>query len=400
MRGRPARGQMSMTSVTLGSKRATGRALVLAGVATIAALILAGLAGWAFGRAGGDGKTVTPTAEGDLRGLAVDLGGTEQPRHTGEVKELDLVAKEAPWQIAPGVTVNAVTFNGTVPGPTIRVTEGDTLRLTVRNELQEATSVHWHGLHVPNDMDGVPPFTQDPIEPGESFTYEFVAPHAGTFMYHSHLNAVEQIDRGLYGLFIIDPRASGETKFDREYTMMLGAWMVDTAMPSAEHAMPGGGTMEGQVQSSSGQAGMNMSYNYFTINGKAFPLNERWAVREGDLVRVRIANISNLAHPMHLHGADFKLVAKDGEALLPAQQQVMNTLSVDAGETYDIVILADNPGTWVFHCHELHHTENNGVEPGGLIQVIEYEGVAIPAATEPAQPTPSPMPPDMPGMEH
>ena len=144
---------------------------------------------------------------------------------------------------------------------------------------------------------------------------------------------------------------------------------------------------------------MNMSYNYFTINGKAFPLNDRWAVREGDLVRVRIANISNLAHPMHLHGADFKLVAKDGEALLPAQQQVMNTLSVDAGETYDIVILADNPGTWVFHCHELHHTENNGVEPGGLIQVIEYEGTA-PAATEPAQPTPSPMPSNMPGMEH
>src|SRR3990170_707081 len=209
-----------MTTVTSGRKRAAWRLLVLAGAAGIGALILAGLVGWALGRAGGDGEAVTTSPEEGLRSLPVDLGGADQPAPTGEVKTYDLVAKEAPWQIAPGVTVNAVTFNETVPGPTIRVTEGDTLRVTIRNELQEATSVHWHGLHVPNDMDGVPPFTQDPIEPGESFIYEFVAPHAGTFMYHSHLNAVEQIDRGLYGLFIIAPRRSGgETQFDREYTM-------------------------------------------------------------------------------------------------------------------------------------------------------------------------------------
>ena len=119
--------------------------------------------------------------------------------------------------------------------------------------------------------------------------------------------------------------------------------------------------------------GMSMAYNWFTINGKAFPAAEPWTVALGDLVRVRLINLSNLAHPMHLHGHDFKVVAKDGEALGAPLQQVMNTLTVNPGETYDLVFLANNPGTWVFHCHELHHTENDGVEPGGLMQVIEYE---------------------------
>jgi FtsP/CotA-like multicopper oxidase with cupredoxin domain len=121
-----------------------------------------------------------------------------------------------------------------------------------------------------------------------------------------------------------------------------------------------------------------MAYNYFTINGKAFPAAPAWSVDEGDLVRVRLINISNLAHPMHLHGQDFKVVAKDGETLRPEQQLMMNTVSIDAGETYDIVFVADTPGTWAFHCHELHHTENDGVEPGGLLQVIETRGAERP----------------------
>jgi FtsP/CotA-like multicopper oxidase with cupredoxin domain len=149
---------------------------------------------------------------------------------------------------------------------------------------------------------------------------------------------------------------------------------------------------------------MSMAYNYFTINGKAFPSNEPWTVREGDLVRVRIINISNLAHPMHLHGGDFTVIAKDGEPIRPEIQQTMNTLSVDAGETYDIAFKADNPGTWLFHCHELHHVENDGVEPGGLIQAIQYEGLAAPASPPAAPAVPSSLPPGhspgMPGMGH
>jgi FtsP/CotA-like multicopper oxidase with cupredoxin domain len=279
-----------------------------------------------------------------------------------------------------GVTVQAITYNGTVPGPTIRVTEGDTLRVTLRNDLDQDTSIHWHGLHVPNAMDGVPGLTQPPIRPLETFTYEFTASHAGTFMYHPHVNSVAQIDSGLYGLLIIDPQTQDPTRFDRQFTMLLGAWQVSGQAPAAH-----GGPTAGDVDVGRVGAGMDMGYNYFSINGKAFPAVEPWTVRQGDLVRVRIANISNLAHPMHLHGQEFKVIAKDGEPL--RDQWVGNTLSVGAGETYDIAILANNPGAWMFHCHELHHTENNGLEPGGLMQIIRYEGVATPAFVLPGAPS-------------
>jgi YVTN family beta-propeller protein len=388
----------------------------------VAAFIVVAVGAWGIGRASvsqasGSGQTtgqVTPPADNPGAGLAsqsadgadgYDIGVAGKPAPTGKVREFNLVAKEADVEIAPGVTVRAITYNGQVPGPTIRVTEGDTLRVTLKNELDKATTIHWHGLHVPNNMDGVPPLTQQGIEPGQSFTYEFPASHAGTFMYHSHLNAVEQVDRGLYGPLIIDPATPTPAKFDKEFTMMLSAWNTNDVpgMPSGDHMMGDGSAMEEQPDAAA-MGGMNMNYNYFTVNGKAYPSNDSWMVKEGDLVRVRIINISNLAHPMHLHGHDFTVVAKDGEPIKPALQQTMNTLSVDAGETYDIVFRADNPGGWVFHCHELHHTENDGVEPGGLVQVIQYEGFEPPAAA-PAEPeaTPTPGTEDtgsMPSMSH
>lgn len=354
-----------------------------------AALFLIAGVSWSVGRAGAPESTVRTAQAAN----GFDLGVAGKPLATGEVRQFDLVARESPWEIAPGVSVPAISYNGQVPGPLIRVTEGDTLRVNLKNELRQATSIHWHGLHVPNSMDGVPPFTQAPIEPGQTFVYEFPASHAGTFMYHSHLNAVEQIDRGLYGPLIIDPATPSPVKFDKEFTMVLSAW--NTAAMPPEQPMPGGGFMPGQP----GMGGMNMSYNYFTINGKAFPLAEPWSVREGDIVRVRIINISNLAHPMHLHGHDFTVAAKDGEPIRPELQQTMNTLSVDAGETYDLVFRADSPGTWVFHCHELHHTENDGVEPGGLIQILQYEGGLPGQAVNPPV-TSTPMPAQMPGMGH
>ena len=361
-------------------------------------LVLVAATAYGIGRRGAtDGAARAQSAPSGY-----DIGFAGKPAPTGQVREFQLVAKEAAWEIAPGVTVPAITYDGQVPGPLIRVTEGDTLRVTLRNELPQATTIHWHGLHVPNAMDGVPPFSQPPIEPGQSFTYEFPASHAGTFMYHSHLNSVEQIDRGLYGPLIIDPATPPLARFDREFTMVLSAWNTN-AMPAAQHTMPGGASMPGEPP---GMSGMNMNYDYFTINGKAFPSNETWTVREGELVRVRIINISNLNHPMHLHGHDVTIIAKDGEPIRPTQQQTANTLSVDPGETYDVVVRADNPGTWVWHCHELHHTENGGVEPGGLIQVIQYEGIAppntsvAPSSGDAAPATPTQMPANMPGMRH
>ncbi|MEK7215212.1 MAG: multicopper oxidase domain-containing protein, partial [Chloroflexota bacterium] len=197
-------------------------------------------------------------------------------------------------------------------------------------------------------------------------------------MYHPHTNAVAQIDNGLYGVLIVDPQQPDAPKPAQEFTMMLGAWNLPSSgamAPAAPGPMPGGGGMPGMGgmmpgiggtpgMGGGGGVGMMMNYNWFTINGKAFPATGEWVVRENDIVRVRLINVSNLAHPMHLHGQDFKVIAKDGEPLAAGLQTVMNTLTLNPGGTYDVLFLANNPGVWVFHCHELHHVENDGVEPG------------------------------------
>jgi len=307
---------------------------------------------------------------------------------TGQTKRFELSVQATPWELVPGVTTDAITFNGTVPGPTIRVTEGDTVEVVVRNELDESTSIHWHGLHVPNDQDGVAGVTQPPIAPGETFTYRFVAPHAGTFMYHAHGDrSREQIDKGLYAPFIIDPQGPDPIAADEEYILALQGWMVGAAGMEAM-----GGTDPG--------ASMSMDYDYFTINGKSYPATEVIDVEQGDLVRLRFINPSQTIHPMHLHGTDMAVFAKDGEPL--AQPQRLNTLPIEQGETYDVAFIADNPGIWLLHCHDLHHSSNAGVEPGGLITVIRVREAGAPEPSEvPAAsgvPTMAPEASGMPGM--
>ncbi len=316
---------------------------------------------------------------------------------TGETKRFELTVKEASWELASGVTTTAVTFNGTVPGPTIRATEGDTIEVAVTNALDEPTSIHWHGLHVPNDQDGVAGVTQNPIAPGETFTYRFAAPHAGTFMYHAHgPKSRDQIDRGLYAPFIIDPAGADTIAADKDVTLTIGNWMIGNAS----------GQMPGMDMGDS--ASMSMEYDYFTINGKSYPATEAITANQGQLIRLRFLNPSQTIHPMHLHGTDMAIVAKDGEPL--AAPQRINTLDILPGDTYDVVFLANNPGTWVLHCHDLHHASNAGVEPGGLIVPIVVTPTgsapgtsdsAAPVSPAPSQPTHT-MAPDMtqmPGME-
>lgn len=317
----------------------------------------------AAGQAPGQGSTPNRAA---VENLLAER--TVQP--TGQTRIFDLTVAETAWELLPGITTTAVTFNGTVPGPTIRVTEGDTVEIAVTNKLAEATSIHWHGLHIANDQDGVGGVTQPMIESGETFNYKFIAPHAGTFMYHAHgTNSREQIDRGLYAPFIIDPAGGDAIKADKEVTLTIGNWMVGNAA----------GEMAGMDMGDN--ASMSMEYDYFTINGKSFPATEAIEVTQGQLVRLRFLNPSQTIHPMHLHGMDMAIVAKDGEPL--AEPQRINTLDLGQGETYDVVFLADNPGTWLLHCHDLHHASNAGVEPGGLIVPIVVTSSRAPASSVP-----------------
>jgi FtsP/CotA-like multicopper oxidase with cupredoxin domain len=277
------------------------------------------------------------------------LNGTGLTPHIAAdgAKEFTLTAELHPWSPLKGVLTNAWTFNGQAPAPVIRVTEGDHVRLTLVNKLPEATAIHWHGLHLPNTMDGVPGVTQKVVSPGQTFTYDFVASHPGTFMYHSHYDDMKQIGNGMYGAFIIDPKdPSIETKYDHDYTMLLSGFAIN---------------------------GTEDEKDYFTINGRSYPDTTPINVKKGETVRLRLINIDVMEmHTMHLHGIDFQVIAKDGHPA--ANPQTMNTVLIGPGETYDIAFTADAPGTWMFHCHILDHTMNGGEMPqgemGGLITLI------------------------------
>ena len=272
-------------------------------------------------------------------------------REEDGVKVFELTTKAVQWPILDGTTVTAYSYNGTVPGPMIRVTEGDRVRVIVKNELPDPTTIHWHGVEVPNAMDGVPGVTQDPIQPGETFTYEFTAKPAGTFMYHSHFEGDIQVSVGLYAPFIIDPKEP-TSRPDVDVTLMISEWLFNDGHTYA--AMPMSG----------------MEPNYFTVNGKAFPSTETVNVKKGQIVRLRLIAIGQFIHPMHLHGMAFKIVATDGHPVPEAAQLTKDTLSVAPGERYDIEFVATEPGQWMLHCHILHHTTNDNVEPGGLMLMI------------------------------
>lgn len=279
----------------------------------------------------------------------------------GGVKVFRITARPVKWQILPqfkslpDIWATAWSYNGQIPGPMIRITQGDRIRVVFKNELPEATSIHWHGLRVPNNMDGVaePAITQQPVKPGETFTYEFTVKDAGTFFYHSHVETDRQIPAGLSGSLIVDPKKPAR-QVAVDYTVMLQEWRVNPQTGRTWPAMPA------------------MSEpNFFTVNGKAFPATETLEVKKGQRVRIRFIGAGQFAHPMHLHGFPFKIVATDGYPVPEQAQLTKDTLNVAPGERYDIEFVAEEEGTWIVHCHVLHHVTNDDLEPGGLIFAIK-----------------------------
>ena len=281
---------------------------------------------------------------------------------------IELTVGKTEWEVYDGETVEAWTYNGTYPGPEIRVKQGDRVQVIVHNELDEGTTIHWHGQDVPNDQDGVPGITQPSIEPGTSYTYEFVAARIGTTAYHTHQNTPTQLGRGLFGSFIVEPRAG--LPWDHDYTLML-------------HEIDG----------------------LYTINGKSFPAtleNDLLKIRTGETALVRLINMGSQHHPMHLHGHQFQVLSIDGNTMPGSWFQ--NTVDVAPGQTVDILIRGTNPGTWTFHCHIIPHVTNRGVYPGGMLTLLDYEdhtsymeeqaaasdaSTDAPAAVEPTEPAES-----------
>jgi hypothetical protein len=279
------------------------------------------------------------------------------PRIENGVKVFDLDASVIQWNILPYKRVTAYAINRQVPGPRLDFTEGDRIRINFTNHLPEPATMHWHGLVVPNAMDGPGDITQVPVPPGGSYVYEYEVRQPGTFFYHSHTRADRQQTLGLYGALIIHPRdAQIEPRADHEYVVQLQEWLHRDGLTYPAMLMEGG------------------LPNFFTINGKAYPATDTLRMRVGETLKLRIIGANNnFIHPMHMHGGPFQVVARDGIPLGSASFDA-DVVNVAPGQRFDVIWPAREPGKWIFHCHIPHHTLNNNVEEqgaGGLTLLVE-----------------------------
>jgi FtsP/CotA-like multicopper oxidase with cupredoxin domain len=246
-------------------------------------------------------------------------------------KVFHLTTKIVKWETSPGTFVQAWTYNGVVPGPLIWLNVGDKVRIIVKNELPEPTTIHWHGLPVPNDMDGIPFVSQNPIVPGGTFTYAFTAKAPAVSWYHSHYDGTLQVTNGLYGaIFIGHMKVPAGVHVDQYYTMML---------------------------QDSGVIGL-------TINGKSFPATQEIKEPLNGWLEVNYIGAGTMAHPMHLHGVNQLVIAQDGSPV--PQPYEVNTLSVSPGQTFTVLVHATLPGIWAWHCHIFPHAEG----PQGMFGIF------------------------------
>ena len=307
---------------------------------------------------------------------------TAVPTETLTGNEFTLTAKEAKLQINEETLLPVWTFNGSVPGPQIRVQQGENVKINLKNELPDPVTIHWHGVPVPNNMDGIPGVTMNAVQPGDTFTYEFKADVAGTYWYHSHQDGVNQVDKGLYGTFVVEAK---DGKVDRDYTLVLDEWasngnadmqiqennmqgMDHSNMKGMDHSNMGSNSGSSEQNMPAGGHDMDMMYDLYTINGKSGSLAEPLKVKEGERVRIRLVNAGFMAHKIHIHGHEFTITSTDGQPIQNPTPLKDQLISIAPGERYDLEFIANNPGEWFIEAHG----QSEGLK--GMKAKIQYEG--------------------------
>jgi cytochrome c553 len=278
------------------------------------------------------------------------------------LREFEIRVEETEVEVAPGFTAKVWAFNGQVPGPLLRVREGDEVKVKFVNLTTMDHTIHWHGMHQQGtwQSDGVPNVTQLPVPPGGSFTYHFIATRPGTLWYHCHVNVAEHIAiRGMWGPFVVDPLEPTdlEKKVTKDAILMFSGWNSKLA------DRYGVGGHPAEVR------------DYYSINAKSFPLTQPLRVKKGDIVRLRLFGAGAEAG-FHLHGHDVLVTHKDGLPL-PAPYRA-DVVHVEQGERYDLIVEMDNPGLWITHDHVDDHVTNAGKDMGGSMMIFEYEEIEKP----------------------
>lgn len=281
----------------------------------------------------------TPRAAQGYRPVHTLNGWTLPYKLADGVKEFHLVAEEIEHEFAPGTRAKCWGYNGTTPGPTIEAVEGDRVRIYLTNRLPEGTSVHWHGIDLPNGYDGVGGLTQPHIPPGETWVYEFTLRQHGTHMYHPHVDEMTQMAFGMMGMFIIHPQAGEAVPIDRDYCLLLHNWALK----------PGTYRPDPSVM---------VDFDLWTFNSKVFPAIEPLVAGMRDRVRIRVGNLSMWNHPIHLHSNPFWVTGSDGGRWPQSQWRREATEVVGVGQVRDLEFVPTEPGDWALHCHMAHHTMN------------------------------------------
>ena len=270
-------------------------------------------------------------------------GATLPWTYEGEWKVFHLTLEEIDHEFAPGMVARCWGYNGRTPGPTIETVEGDKVRILVTNKIEEPTAVHWHGVLLPNGMDGVAGLTQPAIPPGETYVYEFTLRHSGTQMYHSHGDEMTQMGMGAMGFFIIHPKVPFEPKVDRDFAIFLNEWFVS----------PGASRPDVNVMT---------DFNIFTFNSRAFPGTAPLVAKTGERVRIRFGHVGQDSHAIHIHGIHMPhgawITGTDAGRIPESAWIPETTVTILPGQTRDMEMVFVDPGDWAMHCHKRHHPMN------------------------------------------
>lgn len=323
----------------------------------------------------------------------------------GEWKEFELYISVTEQELAPGMKIHTLAFNDMVPGPEIRVQEGDKVRVKFKNLTELNHTVHWHGMHVPWRMDGVPYVTQMPVMPNQEFIYEFEAKPYGTHFYHCHWGTLLHMQSGMFGSLIVERKTDPIKEifpYEREYTLLYSAHDVNfirnemngmlERMKERSYLMQNDrfdakrfnlfdnkedllaaiddGYQPPYLLNRRSSADLPVP-NWFTVNGKSYPSTSNLLIKSGENIRVRLINAGTENFHLHLHGHDFWMVCDDGIPIKNPWQR--NTVSLSPGKTYDIIIEGNNRGIWTFHDHDTRRVTNNGLYPGGNLLALVYE---------------------------
>jgi FtsP/CotA-like multicopper oxidase with cupredoxin domain len=297
-------------------------------------------------------REVIGNTENDSQELSVDTNSEKQETKT--IKEFDISTQALEWEFSGGVSSSVWTYNGTIPGNEIRVTVGDNVRTNLLNNIEEPVTIHWHGMILPNQMDGVAGVTQNAVNQGETFTYEFQAEKAGTYWYHSHQDSSNQVDMGLYGPFIVEPK---EKSYDRDFVLMLDEWLLETDNNSFNSNESNPIEYNPMLQDA-GDMDTEMLYNAFTVNGKRYPDVKPIHVKTGETVRLRFINAGYMKHRLDLHGQPYKVVAADANDVL---SPILTTdiLEIAPSERIDIEFTVENEESWYVQSVDFDFASND-----------------------------------------